>query len=62
MSRLPLVATLAVLVGAVVAAAPQAAPFDILIVNGRVLDGSGNPWMRQDIGVRGDRIVVVPPG
>ena len=40
--------------------APQAplAPgaFDILIRNGRVLDGSGNPWYRADIGITGDRI------
>ena len=34
-------------------------PFDILIVNARVLDGSGNPWMRADVGIRGDRIVAV---
>jgi N-acyl-D-amino-acid deacylase len=34
-------------------------PFDILIKNGRVLDGSGNPWRRADIGIRGDRIVAV---
>jgi N-acyl-D-amino-acid deacylase len=33
--------------------------FDILIRNGRVLDGSGNPWRRADIGIRGDRIVAV---
>jgi N-acyl-D-amino-acid deacylase len=33
--------------------------FDLLIVNGRVLDGSGNPWSRQDIGVRGDRIAAI---
>ena len=26
---------------------------------GRVLDGSGNPWRRADIGIRGDRIVAV---
>jgi N-acyl-D-amino-acid deacylase len=38
---------------------PQAAPFDILIIGGRVLDGSGNPWLRQDIGIRGDRIAAV---
>jgi N-acyl-D-amino-acid deacylase len=30
--------------------------FDILIRNGRVLDGSGNPWYRADIGITGDRI------
>jgi len=39
--------------------APQAAPFDVLIVNARVLDGSGNPWLRADIGVRGDRIAAI---
>lgn len=33
--------------------------FDILIRNGRVLDGSGNPWQRLDIGIRGDRIAAV---
>lgn len=31
-------------------------PFDILIKNGRVLDGTGNPWYRADIGITGDRI------
>jgi N-acyl-D-amino-acid deacylase len=34
-------------------------PFDILITNGRVFDGSGNPWFRADVGVRGDRIAAV---
>jgi N-acyl-D-amino-acid deacylase len=31
--------------------------FDVVILNGRVLDGSGNPWIRVDLGIRGDRIV-----
>jgi N-acyl-D-amino-acid deacylase len=30
--------------------------FDIIIRNGRVLDGTGNPWLRADIGISGDRI------
>ena len=34
----------------------QAPTFDILIRNGRVLDGTGNPWYRADIGIAGDRI------
>jgi N-acyl-D-amino-acid deacylase len=38
---------------------PQETGFDILIVNGRILDGTGNPWYRADIGIRGDRIVAV---
>jgi N-acyl-D-aspartate/D-glutamate deacylase len=37
----------------------QAPAFDLLIKNGRVLDGSGNPWYRADIGVTGDRIRAV---
>jgi N-acyl-D-amino-acid deacylase len=37
--------------------ARQEAPFDLLITNARLLDGSGNPWLREDLGVRGDRIV-----
>ncbi len=30
--------------------------YDLLIVNGKVLDGTGNPWYRADIAVTGDRI------
>ena len=41
----------------VTAQTPQ--QFDILIRNGRVLDGTGNPWYRADIGIRGDRIAAM---
>jgi len=34
-------------------------PFDVLIVNARVVDGGGNPWFRADVGLRGDRIAAV---
>lgn len=34
-----------------------AADYDILIRNARVIDGSGNPWFRADIGIRDGRIV-----
>jgi N-acyl-D-amino-acid deacylase len=33
--------------------------FDVIIRNGHILDGSGNPWFSADIGIRGDRIVVI---
>src|SRR5260370_42185468 len=33
--------------------------YDILIRNGRVVDGTGNPWVYADVGVTGDRISLV---
>src|SRR3954449_2299000 len=43
------------------AAFSQAPQFDVLIRNGRVFDGSGNPWFRADIGIVGDRITFIGP-
>ena len=58
--RLLLGAALAALVVAVVSAqAPATQTFDLLVRNGRVLDGTGNPWYPADIGVRDGRIVAV---
>jgi N-acyl-D-aspartate/D-glutamate deacylase len=39
--------------------------YDLVIRNGRIVDGSGNPWFRGDLAVRDGRIVAVgqvPPG
>ena len=33
--------------------------FDVLITNGRVVDGTGAPWYRADIGIVGDRIAAI---
>jgi N-acyl-D-amino-acid deacylase len=33
--------------------------FDIIIENGKVLDGTGNPWIRADIGITGDTIEAI---
>jgi len=35
---------------------PSAVEYDIIIRNGRVVDGSGRPGFAADIGIRGDRI------
>ena len=36
-----------------------AADFDVLIRNGRVIDGTGNPWYRADVGVKNGRIAAI---
>src|SRR3954468_8266730 len=35
------------------------APFDVVIANGRVVDGTGSAWFYGDVGIRGDRIARV---
>lgn len=37
----------------------SSAPFDVLIVGGKVLDGTGNPWFYADVGIRDGKIVAV---
>src|SRR5262249_44671318 len=64
LSRVPAVLlTAAMLAGP--APAQPAPPYDLVIRNGTIVDGSGNPWFRGDVAVRGDRSVTigrVPPG
>jgi dihydroorotase/N-acyl-D-amino-acid deacylase len=35
------------------------APFEIIIAGGRVVDGTGAPWVRADVGIIGDRIAAI---
>ncbi|MFM1794919.1 MAG: hypothetical protein RL642_1304 [Bacteroidota bacterium] len=35
---------------------------DLIITNGRIVDGTGNSWFRADIAVKGERIVEVKKG
>ena len=39
--------------------AVQQGPFDLLIRNGRVVDGTGAPWYRADVAVRDGRIAAI---
>jgi N-acyl-D-amino-acid deacylase len=40
---------------------PGPHPFDLVITNGKVVDGTGNAWFLGDVAVQGDRIVRVTP-
>src|SRR5262245_51310276 len=39
----------------------QQPAYDLLLKNGRILDGTGNPWFRGDVAIRGDSIVRIAP-
>src|SRR4051812_2768294 len=36
-----------------------AGQYDILIRNGKIMDGSGNPWFYGDVALKGDRIAAI---
>src|SRR5215467_8356849 len=40
-------------------AVSSGADYDVIIRNGRIIDGSGNPWVSGDVAIRGDRIAAV---
>ncbi|HUP49066.1 MAG TPA: D-aminoacylase [Thermoanaerobaculia bacterium] len=39
--------------------APKPAMLDLKIINGRILDGTGAPWFRGDLGLRGDTVAAI---
>src|SRR5712692_2920598 len=47
------------LAAATMAQAPAPADYDLIIQNGRIVDGSGNPWYVADVGIREGRIAAI---
>ncbi|HEX9109711.1 MAG TPA: hypothetical protein VF832_20855, partial [Longimicrobiales bacterium] len=43
------------------AAATPAGGYDVVIANGRIVDGTGDPWFYGDVAIAGDRIVRITP-
>jgi dihydroorotase/N-acyl-D-amino-acid deacylase len=53
----------AILAAAVTGGVPRAQTpsYDLVIRNGRIVDGTGSPWYRGDLGIRGDTIARIAP-
>ena len=43
------------------APASRGGPYDVVILNAKVVDGSGNPWYYGDVAIAGDRIARIAP-
>ncbi len=41
--------------------AAQGAPLDLVLRNARIVDGTGSPWYRADLGIRGSTIARIAP-
>jgi dihydroorotase/N-acyl-D-amino-acid deacylase len=37
------------------------APYDLVLRNARIVDGTGSPWYRADLAIRGDSIALIAP-
>jgi len=61
MPRAFLAACTAALLTGLIAGAQAPAPFDLVIRNGSIVDGTGSPWYRGDLAVRGDAIARIAP-
>ena len=46
-------------IGLLSATTMSAQQYDTLIRNGKIVDGSGNPWFSADVGIIGDRIAFI---
>lgn len=53
--------TLGLLVAWQTGSQSQAPAFDLVIRGGKVVDGTGNPWILADVGITGDAITAVAP-
>ncbi len=53
---------LAAMLGWAQPALPQSPAYDLVLRNGRIVDGSGSPWYRADLAIRGDTIMRIAQG
>ena len=58
-ARLLTLSTLGLLAGCATVRQDATAPFDVVIENGRIVDGTGSPWYAADVGIRAGRIAAI---
>jgi N-acyl-D-amino-acid deacylase len=52
--------TLAIAIGSSLAALqPEGSTYDVLLIGGRVVDGTGAPWFFADVAIAGDRVAAI---
>lgn len=51
-----IVVTSLLLLAITIVASSQQAPFDVVIFGGMIVDGTGNPWYRADLGIKDGKI------
>src|SRR5690242_15482433 len=44
---------------AALAAEKPGAAYDVVIINGKIIDGTGNPWFQADVAIKGGKIVKI---
>src|SRR5262245_37901910 len=54
-----LLLALCFLLGPLASAQPTSVPYDLVIRNGHIVDGTGSPWYSGDIGIRNGRIAAI---
>jgi N-acyl-D-aspartate/D-glutamate deacylase len=48
-----------ILITCAASSSPAPRPFDLVITNGRIIDGTGSPWYSGDIGIRDGKIAAI---
>jgi N-acyl-D-amino-acid deacylase len=59
LARMRLVIACCISFATVAGAQRSAAPFDVLITNGHIVDGTGSPWYGADLGIRDGRVAAI---
>ncbi len=47
------------MIASVLQAPPRSTAFDVLILNGHIVDGTGSPWYAADIGIRDGKVAAI---